>query len=79
MGVGSISSVSRVRSLILPDEDEGMGMGMSVGSFSRTAAGNRAYHGSGMAGILGKYGVVLRIKPLLAKAAFASYRYIVVP
>ena len=33
--VGSISAVSRVRSLILP-------RGMSAGSFSRTAAGNRA-------------------------------------
>ena len=39
MGVGSISAVSRVRSLILPEKR------MSVGSFSRTAAGNRAYHG----------------------------------
>ena len=35
--LGSISAVSRVRSLILPEE------GMSRGSFSRTAAGNRAY------------------------------------
>ena len=34
--IGSISAVSRVRSLILP-------RGMSAGSFSRTAAGNRAY------------------------------------
>ena len=34
--LGSISAVSRVRSLILPE-------GMSAGSFSRTAAGNRAY------------------------------------
>ena len=33
--LGSISAVSRVRSLILPEE------GMSGGSFSRTAAGNR--------------------------------------
>ena len=37
--VGSISTVSRVRSLILPGERRGM----SVGAFSRTAAGNRAY------------------------------------
>ena len=37
--VGSISTVSRVRSLILPEE---LIRGMSVGSFSRTAAGNRA-------------------------------------
>ena len=36
--IGSISAVSRVRSLILPEE-----RGMSAGSFSRTAAGNRAY------------------------------------
>ena len=36
--LGSISAVSRVRSLILPEE-----RGMSAGSFSRTAAGNRAY------------------------------------
>ena len=36
LNLGSISTVSRVRSLILPEE------GMSVGSFSRTAAGNRA-------------------------------------
>ena len=35
LNLGSISTVSRVRSLILPE-------GMSVGSFSRTAAGNRA-------------------------------------
>ena len=34
--IGSISTVSRVRSLILPEDE------MSVGSFSRTAAGNRA-------------------------------------
>ena len=34
--LGSISTVSRVRSLILPG-------GMRAGSFSRTAAGNRAY------------------------------------
>ena len=33
--LGSISTFSRVRSLILPEE-------MSVGSFSRTAAGNQA-------------------------------------
>ena len=39
LDVGSISTVSRVRSLILPEER----WGMSVGSFSRTAAGNRAY------------------------------------
>ena len=40
--VGSISAVSRVRSWILPEEDECWGM--SAGSFSRTAAGNRAYY-----------------------------------
>ena len=34
--LGSISAVSRVQSLILPG-------GMSEGSFSRTAAANRAY------------------------------------
>ena len=38
--LGSISAVSRVRSLILPEES--LFGGMSVGSFSRTAAGNRA-------------------------------------
>ena len=37
--VGSISAVSRVRSLILPEETF---RGMSAVSFSRTAAGNRA-------------------------------------
>ena len=37
--LGSISAVSRVRSLILPEK-----RGMSAGSFSRTAAGNRAYY-----------------------------------
>ena len=36
--LGSISGVFRVRSLILPEE-----RGMSAGSFSRTAAGNRVY------------------------------------
>ena len=40
LGLGSISTVSRVRSLILPEER--LIRGMSVGSFSRTAAGNRA-------------------------------------
>ena len=39
--LGSISAVSRVRSLILPKER--LFRGMSAGSFSRTAAGNRAY------------------------------------
>ena len=39
--LGSISAVSQVRSLILPEER--LFQGMSVGSFSRTAAGNRAY------------------------------------
>ena len=39
--LGSISAVSRVWSLILPEER--LFRGMSVGSFSRTAAGNRAY------------------------------------
>ena len=38
--VGSISAVSRVRSVILPEES--LFGGMSAGSFSRTAAGNRA-------------------------------------
>ena len=38
--LGSISAVSRVRSLILPEER--LFRGMSVGSFSRTVAGNRA-------------------------------------
>ena len=38
--VGSISAVSRVWSLILPEE---LFRGMSVGSFSPTAAGNRVY------------------------------------
>ena len=42
--LGSISAVSRVRSLILPEER--LFRGMSAGSFSRTAAGNRAYHKS---------------------------------
>ena len=37
--VGSISAVSRVRSLIFPEETF---RGMSAVSFSRTAAGNRA-------------------------------------
>ena len=39
--LGSISAVSRVRSLILPEER--LFRGMSAGSFPRTAAGNRAY------------------------------------
>ena len=39
--LGSISAVSRVRSLILPEER--LFRGMSAGSFSRTAAANRAY------------------------------------
>ena len=43
--LGSISAVSRVRSLILPEER--LFRGMSAGSFSRTAAGNRAYKNSG--------------------------------
>ena len=38
--VGSISAVSRVRSLILPSSSFA---GMSAGWFSRTAASNRAY------------------------------------
>ena len=38
-----MSAVSRVRSLILPEEK-----GMSAGSFSRTAAGNRAYSTSSL-------------------------------
>ena len=38
--IGSISAVSRVRSLILPEKR--LSRGMSAGSFSRTAAGNRA-------------------------------------
>ena len=39
--LGSISPVSRVRSLILPEANRDF-RGMSAGSFSRTAAGNRA-------------------------------------
>ena len=39
--LGLISTVSWVRSLILPEEER-LFRGMSVGSFSRTAAGNRA-------------------------------------
>ena len=42
LSLGSISAVSRVRSLILPEERLSFG-GMSAGSLSRTAAGNRAY------------------------------------
>ena len=38
--LGSISAVSRVRCVILPEES--LFGGMSAGSFSRTAAGNRA-------------------------------------
>ena len=40
--LGSIFAFSRVRSLILPEERHGLFRGMSAGSFSRTAAGNRA-------------------------------------
>ena len=41
VSIGSISAVSRVQSLILPEKR--LFRGMSAGSFSRTAAGNRAY------------------------------------